>query len=114
MAYSVFFELNGERVAESLAEPALMPGEVRPFDSMAFFCSECGEVWARVHVPGRYYVPMSVDCEKHAARSPFHFPGSLWISWLPEYLACLPREVLLREFNLHLQHFESYSHDSRY
>lgn len=81
----------------------------RPY---ALVCSACLEVWAMLPFVERQepFVIHSVACPAHA--DPYgNVPGSLFPRWGwletvhdPFLFAALPRELLQREFNLHINH----------
>jgi len=74
--------------------------------SYAYFCTNCGEVWARIVVQnseGRpcYFEPLKVACEKH--QDQWNIPGSLLVGHLENLLDSLPPEAIIREFQIHLK-----------
>lgn len=82
--------------------------------SLAFFCPECGEVWARALVDGVTFSIEYARCAKHPHPDlaspvgfPTHFPGSLWKDHQHQFTNALPPEVLQREFLIHLNYLES-------
>lgn len=85
----------------------------RPVCSRAFFCPWCVRIWARAWSPGLYCDPTIYPCRNcrklDGSANP---PGSIWVSWDPVWLNALPREVILREFDLHLTQWEK-DHETR-
>lgn len=74
---------------------------------VAYFCSECAELWAKFPVEGRFTQVYSTLCRKHHTDYPqFHLPGSIWLSWEKELMAALPAPVLLWELQRELDMFE--------
>lgn len=64
--------------------------------SSAYFCSTCGEIWARiVNDKATYHQALIVACAKHGN-------GSFILPWRQGCPSELPPEVLLYEFNLRL------------
>lgn len=77
--------------------------------SLAFLCQKCGDVWARIVVEGAAFRVEYGDCRKHAIdkmRISGEHPGSIYRPWLSYLVDDLPSEVIRREFNLHLKHYE--------
>jgi hypothetical protein len=73
-----------------------------PFHSIAFFCYECGDVWARLR--SSFHTNWRITgriCDKHIQREPFETPGTLFMKWEPQIEEAMPRAVLLREWSLH-------------
>ena len=83
--------------------------------SHAFFCSSCGNIWARIVVGNRLTYCHQVPCAAHQPTFPAEwtaFPGSLLgifteATLVPlmdkaRTLDCLPPDALLREFQVHL------------
>lgn len=74
--------------------------------SFAWFCPVCGEVWCSAKIEGRHYMVWTVPCEDHQDPLLHTIPGSVWLSFEPEFLAELPPEMLRREFDLHIAYAE--------
>ena len=77
--------------------------------SYAWFCPECGEVWAKAIIKGQKFTVEGGYCEKHRSLSPYLVAGSMIVPWDKDFtkaLFSLP-EALKREFNLYLQFLES-------
>ena len=79
--------------------------KLRPI-SYAFFCPVCAEVWARAVIFGVDFFVLHIPCRKHTY-SGIKVPGSLYPAGDADFLAALPREILLRELLLHLDYAES-------
>lgn len=75
-------------------------GEFAPPSGYAYFCSTCGRVWARVVVTARPFSVWSLTCEKCPRSHSLEVAGSLFLSWERPFNDSLPREVLLREFEI--------------
>lgn len=88
-------------------------------DSQAYFCSTCGDIWARIIIEGATYHLWNVPCENHSRTGVPDWsatPGSLLIPtayrldrsscmfWAAT-LEILPIALLRREFHLHLRKF---------
>lgn len=77
--------------------------------SAAYFCDECGEIWARIVYPGMKFQTYSLLCDRHVPRFYFEVPGSLWLSCEHERNMGLPPAVWEREFTLHLRQYDHYN-----
>ncbi|ERR1700740_3406365 len=91
--------------------------EYQPPYSHAWFCPDCGEVWAKAKTYADpdastlEYTKYTIEggqCAKHPGPSPYHVPGTMLIAWDGEFnrllLSC-PMAVK-REFELHLKFAE--------
>ena len=76
----------------------------RPWSAL-WYCSICGEVWARRVIPDSPFTSFRVSCEKHRDHS-LEVPGSVF-SQLPD--AGIPKELLRRELLLHIANYEKVS-----
>lgn len=108
----VQYFIHGSHLGEAQV-PADLLG--LPPTSHAFFCSTCGEVWARIVSPAGPTYCHQIPCESHFpqfAAEGTQFPGSLLgvfisaklaasMDW-PRTLEYLPPAVLAREFQVHL------------
>ncbi len=89
----------------------LVGGARRPYDrrgrarleSLAFFCPQCGEIWARIEAADK-------SLPWYAAHQPCprHGTGSLWHSYDIGRYPILPRTLLERELELALLLRENY------
>lgn len=70
----------------------------------AFFCPQCARLWALCPIELQRTFPLSIECE--ACPRGIYPAGSLWQPLDPEFNEALPPELLLRELNLHLTHYE--------
>lgn len=73
--------------------------------SYAFCCPRCGEIWARYgveHTDSQWSF-LRRECERHAYG--LTVPGSVWISYEPEFTSAFPPELLARELELHINFF---------
>lgn len=71
-------------------------------DGFTYICPHCGDSWAKITIPGRPHMLLSISCKEHMARGhSLEVPGSLWLDWLPELGASFGRAVLLREVLIH-------------
>lgn len=81
--------------------------------SVAFFCNECGTLWAVASVPNSSYTLRQVLCEKHDHHHWRTISGSIWSDDDRLYREALPPEVIKREFELMLKLYEKEeSHDN--
>jgi hypothetical protein len=102
----------------SFAGTAEIPGEP---DSIAYFCSTCGDCWARVIVQESVFQIRNVPCERHERSGVFDWsstPGSILVTpgvtsnmlgqmfWAAA-LDYLPEPVLRREFNLAMKNHDN-------
>lgn len=78
-----------------------------PAYSVAWCCPACGEVWARKVVDSRQFFFLTVPCPKHedALLRTLMVPGSLLVGG-EVVLDELPPELVTREFEAHIKHFE--------
>lgn len=95
-----------------LGEFAIDPGnhpELRYRRSgVAYFCSDCGEVWARIVLTdsrGKQssFEPRSVACRSH--HDQWNVPGSLLAGELFGLIEVLPMNVMLREAIIHFNYY---------
>lgn len=103
-----------------LLDSAVIESPFSPLQSHAFLCADCGKQWASIPVitpEGRMsgWLFHVVPCYGHKYQTCLDvltIPGSLVQSILPQpcwgdypvNLHQLPREVLRREFEIHMQH----------
>lgn len=107
MKSPVHFFLGSSLLGSSAIEMEGNKHGLRPL-STAYFCPECGEVWARAMIPGQKWEVWHLHCEKHELPYPFRVPGSMWIPWERTFNDALPRVVLEREFYLHLAVYDRF------
>lgn len=100
------FIVNGEVIARGNVSHDDVHGQPFPPDSFAYVCPFCGDVWAKVKVEGRPFVSWLISCESHPPPYAGVVAGSLWLGWDRAFNLCLPREVLVREVEMHIKHFE--------
>ena len=104
----VFIFVGKDFLGEFLYDPGEHPEMHWKRDSTAYFCGECGEVWARLVIvaTGRpqFFEVERVACEKH--RDPWHIAGSLLAGRLDGFLDLLPAAALRRELLIHLRQGE--------
>jgi len=88
---------------------ASQPDDSWGWMSSAYFCSECGEIWARVIIVSggkeQPFRPVTQSCRKHP--DPWNVQGSLLRGELKYNLATLSEECLARELDVHLAYYES-------
>ena len=88
--------------------------EYQPPYSHAWFCPECGNLWAKSIVKKAYtddtqkYTIEGGYCELHPGPSPYHVPGTMLLAWDEEFnqllLSC--PDAVKREFALHMKFYE--------
>lgn len=68
--------------------------------SYGFFCHACGEIFAKCPIDNRPWQYWSRTCRKclSSGSRTLGIPGSVSLSWDPEYMAALPLSVLSWEF----------------
>lgn len=93
--YEQSFYVN-DRFLGSVVRPAmLVHAERQPPYSYAYFCPDCGDIWARCSVTDsgndkpRKWVIQGGYCQLHPGPSPYTVAGSLLLSWEPEYSTLL-------------------------
>lgn len=76
--------------------------------SYGFFCHACGEVFAKCPIDGRPWQYWSRTCRKCAALGggSLGIPGSIDLSWDPEFTSAFPLSVLVWEFQRELDYHE--------
>lgn len=82
--------------------------EIHVPTSQILFCPTCGEICGRIQVPNTQWMCATRGCVKHPDWR--DMPGGLFIpSWRHGDAAMdeLPREVLAREIDLWINHYES-------
>jgi len=121
------------QVAYFILAPKPIPVEVSTIEcstfphSYYFFCSTCGEVWARIATSSLEFpykkplwFPRHTPCEKHSTSAVWeeHFPGSLLQAYgrltrsslaepdAPLAIESFPKKLLHRELELAILHFE--------
>lgn len=70
--------------------------------SLVLLCPTCGDAWGRILIPNTEWFARQAPCANHPPYPEF-VGGSFIPSWRRTY-DDLPREVLIREFLLHLTH----------
>lgn len=96
--------------AECLGEVSFDPGDHPDLHyrrtGIAYYCPECGDIWARVvfwDSSGRQNLLEAeiVSCENHADY--WNVPGSLLSAGLGGLINLLPREAVKRELEIYLR-----------
>lgn len=88
----------------------LIHSEVQAPCCFAWFCPRCGQLWAKAEVEGHHdrWMVITHPCDLEPVDNYFIVPGSMWLSLRPEYLQSLSHEMLVREFEIHLKHYDRY------
>ena len=107
MIYTQHFFVGNEYLGSSDRLPVFVHEQQQRPQSVAYFCPECGDVWARAVIEGVDYSPWSMSCSKHP-RFRSLVAGSLWMDWDKDYTKAFPRAVLERELQMHLAHYDRY------
>jgi hypothetical protein len=81
-----------------------------PPESIAWFCTTCGEVWARMVADNAEFRVYSAPCPKHPRFRSIP-AGSIWLPWDAQHNEALPPEVIRREFDIHLAHWDYWKGD---
>lgn len=98
--------LRGQFLGQSSFDPADAPEISFRRYGLAYFCCQCGDVWARIMLLGenneaKLFEVVPVGCEQHPVRH--DVPGSLLEVYQGDgLLNYLPPEAVRREFELHL------------
>lgn len=100
------FEVEGKPCGEAEFEAFESQGKWREPNSHAFVCPVCASVWAKIIVEGKDYLVWRTNCPKHLSKSFYDPAGTLWMPLEVGVVDKMPRECLLREFQLHLENAE--------
>lgn len=115
----------GTQVAGSSRVPTHPHSGLLP-DSVAFFCRTCGELWARAlveenpevwqieQVPCQLHTPSGVPDWSHVPGSITQYRTSRTQESVMFWAVCfdaLPRNLQLRDFDMHLRNRERLSHE---
>ena len=93
------FIIEGHCYGTAPAPIKTVHGTLALQESVVYVCPVCGDAWARVVVPGQRFWATHIPCRKHHIYIN-EVPGSLWLSWDPDYNNSFPLEVMKREFEL--------------
>lgn len=115
--YDTHFYVRGSIPTEMYLGSTTQPlkrvhAEYQPPYSHAWFCPDCGEVWARAAVvSGSYQSKFTIEggqCDRHPSPSPYHVPGTMLLVWDDDFNSLLLScpDAVKREFELHLQYAE--------
>ena len=111
--YDQHFHVEG-RFLGSVTRPAtIVHAERQPPYSYAYFCPDCGNLWAKCPVSdtnGRVmkWQIQGGHCKDHPGPSAFTVAGSLLLAWEEEYSALLLScpDVVKWEFDRHMEFIE--------
>lgn len=103
-----------DRFMGSVVRPhVVVHGERQPAYSYAYFCTHCGNVWARCPVTDsngfqNKWQVQGGCCPENENESPFVVPGSLLISWEPDYNSALLScpDIVRWEMERHMEFIE--------
>lgn len=91
--------IDGEFIGAGEIGLVRVHDEYHPPKSLAYFCSSCGEIWARIVVDGDprgWFLYYSL-CPRHGL-------GTIYFKYESEHMGALPRAALEREFLLISEH----------
>lgn len=99
------FFVEGRYLGEAPRSLIFAQETPQPPIGYVFFCPVCGELWAvcpvvKANGSLRGFFAWTRLCRKHPP-SGNQIPGSIWITWEEDFIKAFPRDVLLREFELH-------------
>ena len=111
--YDQSIHIEGRFLGSFVRPAAIVHAERQPPYSYAYFCTDCGEVWAKCPVTdsngavSKWQI-QGGQCRKHPGPSPFVVAGSLLLSWEPEYSSLLLScpDVVQWEYDRHMAFFE--------
>lgn len=101
------FSVRGEPLGSAPIDPGSAERLGWRRTGIAYFCPECGDIWARVSLRDsrgayRHWDVAIVGCEAHGDL--WEVPGSLLSGYRNAgYLEYLPEPALRREFEVHLR-----------
>lgn len=103
--YSGIILLGDRCLGEFVFDPGNWPALGYRRTGAAYFCSHCGDVWARIVLADSRGVQMPLDvervaCEKHP--DSYNIPGSLLAGRLAALVELLPYDALRREFVIYI------------
>jgi hypothetical protein len=85
--------INGDPYGAMDLQPRFIHGQLFQPQGHAYFCPDCGELWAQIRVENRPSVVWTIPCKEHQ-RSIYWPGGTIWQPWDKELMQALPREVL--------------------
>jgi hypothetical protein len=106
--YHVLVLVGHDLLGEFYFDPGSHPELGYRRSGVAYYCSWCGDVWARLVFVDSRGTQASLDaetiaCEKHADQ--WNLAGSLLAQRLEELIQVLPPAAVKREFEIHLRHY---------
>jgi len=107
MTYTQRFFIRGQPFGAAERGLVFIHAEACQPWSIAFFCPQCGDVWAKAEIEGSRYHVYTHPCDKHPSRTPVWIndvPGSILLPLDKDYNDALPLAVLKREFDLIAEH----------
>lgn len=107
MAFTRHFFVGKQYLGSGPDRLRFIHGEAQQPWPYVVFCSDCGDIWARMPVDGssREWGVLGRHCEAHSRYSR-EIPGSLIVDWEPELFETFSPEMIQREFDLHLKYLE--------
>jgi len=106
MLFPVRFQIEETPMGTGMSPSVLVHSQIWAPVNRAFFCPKCGRIWAKVDADADRWIAHHVPCDLELVDNYYIVPGSIWLSFEPEYLKSLSHEVLVREFELHVAHYE--------
>jgi hypothetical protein len=109
--YTLTFFIEGKFHGTAPYTPKFSPDRVPALNSHLYYCTVCGEVYARIHLNstgGKLFPFQSIAgvCKRCPSHYLFRCPGSVWVEWLPAFNLTFPKEVLQLELLHHLNQLE--------
>jgi hypothetical protein len=97
--------IQGEPYGEMDLQPEFRMGQLFQPEGRAYFCPDCGELWASIRVEGRPSRVVTIACLTHHRHA--YWPGgSIWLSWEPHLMRELPPAALAYEAKRHVAIFD--------
>lgn len=104
MTWTQTWIINSKMLGQTPCKAEHVHSELHPPVSLAFFCPQCGEVWARrIITPSIRWNVLTRECNKHQAPRYCEPGGSIWINYNGDYTYNLPKPVLRYETLLRLE-----------
>jgi len=111
--YDQHFHVEGRFLGSVVRSHVIVHGERQPAYSYAYFCPDCGELWAKCPVTDENgfvnkWQIQGGHCRLHPGPSQFTVAGSLLLAWEPEYSALLLScpDVVRWEYQRHMEYYD--------
>ena len=104
MSFTQTWMIDGKLVCQAPIGLEYIHAQAHPPYSYAYFCPQCGELWARrIISPATRWVTLTHECIRHEAPRYCEPGGSIWKNLDTDFLKHLPKEILRREALLRLE-----------